>query len=143
MAVDGTYPSVVQRRQDGNMYVPTGKSLEVEAGGFFMLPVEAGSSAAVFSNHGVTTFGTTAAETCALAQPARAGILKVLACVVHGATTVSTTVTTVGAKILGGSTVAAGTSVITFTSCGSLTLISASTATWVPLANPAANIAFS
>jgi hypothetical protein len=33
MAVDLTYPSQVQRRQDGNMYVPTGKSIVVESGG--------------------------------------------------------------------------------------------------------------
>ena len=143
MAVDLTYPSVVQSRQDGNMYVPTGKSIEVESGGLFQLPVEAGSSVATLSNHGLTTFGTTAAEGLLLAQPTRTGLIKVLACTVHGATTVSTTVTAVGAKILGGSTVAAGTSVITFTSCGSLTLISATTAVWVPLGNPSANIAFS
>ncbi len=141
---DGTYPSgVVQRRQDGSVYVPSGKSIEIESGGLFQFPVEAGSSAATLSNHGLTTFGTTAAEGLLLAQPSRAGLLKVLACVVHGATTVSTTVTTVGAKILGGSTVAAGTSVITFTSCGTLTLMSASTVAWVPLWNPAANIALS
>lgn len=30
---DLTYPNVVQHRQDGSMYVPTGKSLVVESGG--------------------------------------------------------------------------------------------------------------
>lgn len=33
MAADTTYPSVVQIRQDGNMAVPTGKSIDVESGG--------------------------------------------------------------------------------------------------------------
>lgn len=33
MAADTTYPSVVQRRQDGNAYVPTGKEIDVESGG--------------------------------------------------------------------------------------------------------------
>lgn len=28
-----TYPNVVQRRQDGNLYVPSGKKIEVESGG--------------------------------------------------------------------------------------------------------------
>lgn len=32
MAADLSYPSVVQRRQDGNLYVPTGKSIIAEAG---------------------------------------------------------------------------------------------------------------
>jgi hypothetical protein len=32
MAVDATYPNVVQRRQDGNLYVPTGKMISVESG---------------------------------------------------------------------------------------------------------------
>lgn len=33
MAADLTYPSVVQIRQDGNLAVPTGKSIDVESGG--------------------------------------------------------------------------------------------------------------
>lgn len=33
MAADLTYPNMVQRRQDGNMYVPSGKTLEIESGG--------------------------------------------------------------------------------------------------------------
>lgn len=33
MAVDTTYPSVVQIRQDGNLAVPTGKSIDIESGG--------------------------------------------------------------------------------------------------------------
>lgn len=32
MAADATYPSVVQVRQDGNMAVPTGKSIDIESG---------------------------------------------------------------------------------------------------------------
>lgn len=33
MAADLTYPNVVQIRQDGNLAVPTGKSIDVESGG--------------------------------------------------------------------------------------------------------------
>ncbi len=33
MSADTTYASVVQRRQDGNAAVPTGKSLDIESGG--------------------------------------------------------------------------------------------------------------
>ena len=33
MAADATYPSVVQIRQDGNLAVPTGKSIDIESGG--------------------------------------------------------------------------------------------------------------
>ncbi len=33
MAADPTYPNVVQTRQDGNMAVPSGKSVDVESGG--------------------------------------------------------------------------------------------------------------
>lgn len=33
MAADLTYPSTFQVRQDGNAYVPTGKSLNIESGG--------------------------------------------------------------------------------------------------------------
>ncbi len=38
MAVDPTYPNVVQIRQDGNLYVPTGKSLVIESGGALTTP---------------------------------------------------------------------------------------------------------
>jgi len=37
MAADTTYPSVVQIRQDGNLAVPTGKSIDVESGGALKL----------------------------------------------------------------------------------------------------------
>lgn len=33
MAADPTYQNVVQRRQDGNVYVPSGKFINVESGG--------------------------------------------------------------------------------------------------------------
>jgi hypothetical protein len=33
MAADATYANTVQRRQDGNLYAPTGKKIEVESGG--------------------------------------------------------------------------------------------------------------
>lgn len=37
MAVDTSYPAgVAQRRQDGNIYVPTGKSLNIESGASFV-----------------------------------------------------------------------------------------------------------
>lgn len=35
MAADNSYPNVVQIRQDGNMAVPTGKSVDIESGGAF------------------------------------------------------------------------------------------------------------
>jgi hypothetical protein len=152
MTADATVlQGVVNIRQDGNLYVPTGKSanvesggvLTVETGGQFAMPTEAGSSAATFANYGLTTFGATAATACLLAAPNRAGLIKVIACTVHGATTVSNTVTTVAAKILGGSTVVGGTSVITFTSNAGIALISASTTEWILMSQPAANIAFS
>jgi len=143
MAADGTYPSVVQRRQDGNMYVPTSKAIEVEAGGQFAMPVEAGTSAAAFANYGVTVFGATAAASYQLAQPSRAGLIKVLVHTVHGATTVTNTVTATGSKILGGSTVVAGTSILTFSSVANIALVSTSTSEWAVLSQPSANIAFS
>ncbi|HEX9344230.1 MAG TPA: hypothetical protein VF995_11530, partial [Actinomycetota bacterium] len=33
MAADNTMPAVLQRRQDGNSAVPTGKTLDIESGG--------------------------------------------------------------------------------------------------------------
>lgn len=33
MSADTTYPNSVQRRQDGNLAVPTGKSIDIESGG--------------------------------------------------------------------------------------------------------------
>lgn len=143
MAADPTYPSVLQRRQDGNAYIPSGVALEVEAGGHIAMPVEAGTSATAFANYGVTVFGATAAATYQLAAPSRAGLVKVLVHTVHGATTVTNTVTATAAKILGGSTVVGGTSVLTFTSVANISLVSTSTAAWAVMSQPSANIAFS
>jgi hypothetical protein len=143
MPVDATYQSVVQIRQDGNAYVPTGKAIEVEAGGHFAMPVESGTSAASFTNYGVTVFGATASASYQLAAPSRAGLVKVLVHTVHGATTVANTVTATGAKILGGSTVVGGTSVLTFLSVANISLVSTSTAAWAVMSQPSANISFS
>lgn len=161
MTADATYYSgVVQTRQDGNTYVPSGKSINVESGGSLVLesgavlapaagsaitvPVETGTTAAAFANYGVTTFGSTASNAWTLSAPNRVGLVKTLACTVHGATTVTETVTTLGSKILGATTVVAGTSVITFSGVQVVTLISLSTASWC-LAHPipTANAAFS
>lgn len=58
MAVDATYPpSVVQHRQDGNMYVPSGKKIEIESGGelsllsgaLSVLPIEATTSSLIMT----------------------------------------------------------------------------------------------
>lgn len=167
MTVDATYqPGVVQRRQNGSLCIVSGTTVSFESGGnlrvesggaatfasgatvtiagALLLPVEAGTTTAAFTAQtGLTTFGTTGTNAWTLAQPtAGAGIYKVLACTVHGATTVSQTVTCVGATILNATT--AATSVMTFTSRASVALISASSLTWV-LAHPAptANVAFS
>jgi len=160
MTADATYQSVVQIRQDGNAYVPSGKSLNVESGGTLTLesggvlavsagsaitvPVEVGTTTAAFANYGVTTFGSTASNAWTLSAPNRVGLTKTLACIVHGATTVTETVTTLGCKIMGATTVVAGTSVMTFSGVQSVTLISRTTAEWV-LAHPipTANVAFS
>jgi hypothetical protein len=70
-------------------------------------------------------------------------LVKVLVHTVHGANTVSNTVTATAAKILGGSTVVGGTSVLTFTSVANIALVSTSTAAWAVMSQPSANIAFS
>lgn len=160
MTADATYQSVVQIRQDGNAYVPSGKSLNVESGGTLTLesggvlsvsagsaitvPVEVGTTTAAFSNSGYTTFGSTASNAWTLAAPSRVGLVKTIACTVHGATTVTETVTTLGCKILGATTVVAGTSVMTFSGVQVVQLVSLSTASWGlnhPI--PTANVAFS
>lgn len=167
MTADATYYSgVVQNRQDGNEYVPSGKSINVESGGAITvesggtltvasgavlvmaghqtIAVEVGTTTAAFSNSGYTTFGSTASNAWTLAAPSRVGLVKTIACTVHGATTVTETVTTLGCKILGATTVVAGTSVMTFSGVQVVQLVSLSTASWGlnhPI--PTANVAFS
>lgn len=58
MAADLTYPSVVQIRQDGNLAVPTGKSINVESGGALKIN-DTDVTAEVLALDGVTA---TAAE---------------------------------------------------------------------------------
>lgn len=161
MTADATYYSgVVQIRQDGNAYVPSGKSLTVESGGTITLesggvlaqsagsaitiPVEAGTTTAAFANHGLTTFGSTASNAWTLSAPNRIGLVKILACTVHGATTVTETVTTLGCKILGATTVVGGTSVMTFAGVQAVTLVSVTTASWcLAHPKPTAEVSFS
>lgn len=40
MAADATYPNGFQVRQDGNAYVPTGRSLNIETGGSLTAPAD-------------------------------------------------------------------------------------------------------
>lgn len=138
MATDASYPSVVQIRQDGNLYVPTGKSINIESGGqvvysgggLNLLAVESiSSSATPFSNAGVTVFGTTATgASYNLAQPSQVGLSKFLIKTVHGATTTTETVLCTGATILNATT--AATSVITFANRGYVHMISVTTNQW-------------
>lgn len=136
MAVDPTYPSVVQRRQDGSMYVPTSRSLNIEDGGYTTVPVTVmATTSGTITNFGLTTIGTTIAASYTLAVPTAAGMEKTIAVTVHGATTVTQVVSSGAANFLCGGTTAA-TSIMTFTSrIQSVTLLSASTALWVVKAN--------
>jgi hypothetical protein len=140
MTADATYgQGVVNIRQDGSLYVPTGKSVSIESGGSLL--IEAGGQVAepvtvlattvatVFNNHGLVVMTSTANGIHTLAAPSRAGLRVILANSVHGATTVTKTVTTTGATITGGTT--GTTTIATFTSAiQSLSLISTSTANW-------------
>jgi len=140
MTADATYgQGVVNIRQDGNLYAPTGKSISIESGGSLLIEsggqfaepvtVLATTVATVFNNHGIVVMTSTANGIHTLAAPSRAGLKVTLANSVHGATTVTKVITATGATITGGTTAALTT--ITFTSSiQSLTLISTSTANW-------------
>ncbi len=155
MTVDLTaQPGVFRIGQNGSASVVSGTTLTVESGG--TLRFEAGStlvnlgtasvnvesissSATAFSALGVTLFGTTATgASYNLSAPTVAGQSKYLIKTVHGATTTTETVLATGSKILGGSTVAAGTSVITFANVGTVHLISTAANSWAIVATPAA-----
>lgn len=62
MAADTTYPNVVQRRQDGNLAVPTGKSLDIESGAELKLAGTAITATAAELNASVTGLLATTAE---------------------------------------------------------------------------------
>ena len=130
MAADTTYPSVVQIRQDGNAYAPTGKSINVEDGGQISLPVTAGTTTANISNFGVSTISSTVAQGYTLDDPDQAGLLKVIACTAAGTSDVDITVTCSAATITGATTEGSNPTIITFQEPGTVTLISTSTALW-------------
>lgn len=152
MAVDPTYPSVVQRRQDGNLYVPTGKNITLESGASLIVsdgayaapPVTVmATTSGTITNYGLTTIGTTVASAYTLAVPAFAGQEKTIACTVHGATTVTQVINSGAANFRCGGTSTAATSVMTFTSpMQCVTLKAASTAVWIVTSNVNA-VAFS
>lgn len=105
--------------------------------------VQATSTGAI-TNFGVTTFGSTSADTYTLAAPDYAGLTKILICTVHGATTISSAITTAttNSYIRNSTAVAGDTHTLTFLSAGRFAeLISVSTSEWRLLSRSAADVA--
>jgi hypothetical protein len=106
-------------------------AMTIPTGGYIAVPVENATTTAALTNYGLSIISTTAADLAfSLAAPTAAGMIKTIASVDHGATTITQTVKLVGCKVSGGSTVLAGTSVIGFLNNTSITLISLGTTSW-------------
>lgn len=118
--------------------------LALGTGGYLAMPVETATTTAAMLNHGVSLISSTAADLAfSLAAPTAAGQFKVIACIDHGATTIAQTVKATGCKISGASTVLAGTSIISFLSNTSLSLVSIGTTQWaLACPKPTADITF-
>ena len=125
----------------GELNVDSGGAITVDDGGHFTMPVTVqATSTGTITNYGVTTFGTTTANTYTLAVPTRAGLRKILACTIHGATTITDTINTnsTAVTILSTSGQAAG-GLLTrmlFTNAGQrVELVSLSTSQWLLVSN--------
>lgn len=153
MTQDRSYQPGIYRTQGGNelvvgssglITVETGGAIVVADGGQIANPVTTqATTSGTITNHGITTFGTTKQDAYVLADPSRAGLRKSLICTVHGATTITATVTTASTVCtIVGSTVALGgiLRTLTFLSAGgAVELVSLSTAAWAIVGNTAAN----
>lgn len=127
--------------------VASGGVLSVADGGELAVPVTTKStSTGTITNYGVTTFGSTSADTYTLTAPDRAGLRKTLICTVHGATTISSAITTAttNSYIRGSTVVAADTHTLTFLKSGQfMELISVSTSEWRLLSATGADLLLS
>ena len=91
------------------------------------------TSTGTISNFGYTAIGSTSANAYTITAPDKAGLMKYIAVTVHGATTITCTITTASTNsYIRSSTAAAGdTHVLNFTSAGeAVTMVSHSTAEW-------------
>ena len=130
----------------GTITVESGGAIALEDGGHFAMPVTVKStSTGTITNYGVTTFGSTSADAYTLAAPTRAGLLKILACTVHGATTTASVITTASTNsYIRGSSSPGDTHTITFLDGGTFAqLVSVSTSEWRVMAMSAADVAIS
>lgn len=113
--------------------IHSGGSVNVETGGNIAVPVTVKATTSdTITNFGYTTIGTTIASAYTLDAPNKAGLVKDIACTVHGASTVSQVLTFGGSatalNVSGGTTAAVTT--LTFTEPATVRLISASTSVW-------------
>ena len=106
----------------------------IDTGGQIAVPVTVHTtSTGTITNFGVTTFGSTSADSYTLTAPDRAGLRKTLICTVHGATTVTSNVVTAttNSYIRNSTGVAADTHTLAFLAAGEYAeLISVSTSEW-------------
>ena len=130
------------RREQGGRVLAVGSTGEVniEDGGKLTFPVTTQTTTSgTITNFGLTKFGTTIAAAYTLANPDYAGQLKILSCTVHGATTVTQTITTAStACTIAGTSSGAGATIrtLTFTNAGqSIALMSLSSTSWVVISN--------
>ena len=111
MAADTTYPSVVQIRQDGNLAVPTGKSIDIESGASLKIAGTAVTATAAELN-AIAGGGLSTAELGVLdgVTPGTAAASKalVLDSSLGIATITSATVTTLTAPTIAGTTAFTG-----------------------------------
>ena len=129
----------------GALTVASTGALIVADGAQIAEPVTVKStSTGTITNFGITTFGSTSANSYTLAHPDRAGLRKTLLCTVHGATTISSVVVTASTAsfIRNTTAVAQDAHTLTFLSAGTFAeLISVSTSEWRLLSTSAANVA--
>ncbi len=134
-------------KSGGELNVDSGGAITIDDGGEIAVPVTVKStSTGAITNYGVTTFGSTSADSYTLTAPDRAGLRKTLVCTVHGATTISSVVTTAttNSYIRDSTGVAGDTHALTFLSAGrSCELVSVSTSEWRVLWRSAADVSVS
>ena len=134
----------VYHKQGGKeLVVGSTGTITVEAGGTIAISSDGGqiawpvtvksTSIGVITNYGVTAIGSTSANAYTITAPDKAGLMKVIVSTVHGATTITCTITTASTNsYIRASTSAAGdTHVLNFTSAGeAVTMVSLSTSEW-------------
>ena len=130
----------------GVLNVDSGGAMTIDDGGYVAVPVTVKStSTGTITNFGVTTFGSTSADSYTLAAPTVAGLRKTLVCSVHGATTTASVITTASTNsYIRGSSSPGDTHTLTFLDGGTFAeLVSVSTAEWRVTAMSAADVAIS